>query len=195
MVLKAIFGGNPLQDAARALYEAAVAQARRPEFYLHCGLPDSLDGRFEMICLHSYVVLRRLGSLGPEGEALGQAFVDHLARDLDRSLREMGAGDLGVGRRVRTMAEGMFGRISAYERGLAEGAAEMGAALGRNLYGTVQPSAAQLQALSGYVAREAAGLAGQGADAVIAGRLHFGPPPERAAAPAANPVDPSSGLA
>ena len=175
MVLKAIFGGNPLQDAARALYEAAVAQARRPEFYLHCGLPDSLDGRFEMICLHSYVVLRRLGTLGPEGEALGQAFVDHLARDLDRSLREMGAGDLGVGKRVRRMAEALRGRIAAYDEALAGSEGDLEAALRRNAYGTTEPDAAEVARLAAYLRREAGAAPTPG---ILAGSAAFGPPPE-----------------
>lgn len=175
MILKSIFGRNPSQDAARALYEAAVAQARRPEFYLHCGLPDSLDGRFEMICLHSYLVLRRLGGLGPEGEALGQAFVDHLARDLDRSLREMGAGDLGVGKRVRRMAEALRGRIAAYDQGLAGAEGALEAALRRNAYGTTEPAAEQVSRLAAYLRREAGTPS---ASEILAGSTAFGPPPE-----------------
>ncbi len=175
MVLKVIFGRTPAQNVAQALYEGAVAQARRPDFYLHCGLPDSLDGRFEMICLHSYLVLRRLGALGPEGEALGQAFVDHLAQDLDRSLREMGVGDLGVGKRVRRMAEALRGRIAAYEEGLSGTAGELEAALRRNAYGTTEPQSAQIALLADYLRREAGAPP---APEILNGSVAFGPPPQ-----------------
>ncbi|MDJ0942869.1 MAG: ubiquinol-cytochrome C chaperone family protein [Kiloniellales bacterium] len=177
MVLESIFGRRPDAEAARALYEAVVAQARQPAFYLHCGLPDSLDGRFEMIALHSFIVLRRLRALGPEAEALAQDLVDTLVLDLDRSLREMGAGDLGVGKRVKRMAAGFNGRITAYEAGLAAGSEELEAALRRNLFGTTSPQPWQVSAMAGYLRREIEVAPGPG---LLAGELSFGPPPEPA---------------
>ncbi|MDP6954163.1 MAG: ubiquinol-cytochrome C chaperone family protein, partial [Alphaproteobacteria bacterium] len=82
-----------LSGKADALYGALVAQARRPEFYADLGVPDTVDGRFDMIMLHLSLLLRRLRG---DDEALAQAVLDTTFDDMDRNLREMGAGDLGV---------------------------------------------------------------------------------------------------
>ena len=101
---------NPEQVAADKLYRSVVSQARRPEFYLLVGVPDSLDGRFELNALHVFLVLDRLKQDYPRGAGLGQALHDVFFADMDHSLREMGAGDLGVGKRVKKMAQGFYGR-------------------------------------------------------------------------------------
>lgn len=123
--------------SATRIYAAIVAQARRPEFYAKHRIPDTLDGRFEMIALHAYLVLNRLKGQGVEADTVAQAVFDAMFDDMDRSLREMGVGDLGVGRRVKAMAQGFYGRIAAYDKGLALGDAALGEAIARNLYGTV----------------------------------------------------------
>lgn len=170
------FGRPPGADAATALYEAVVAQARQPAFYLRCGLPDSLDGRFEMIALHSFIVLRRLRALGEAADEVAQIFVDTLVLDLDRSLREMGVGDLGVGKRVKRMAAGFHGRITAYDQGLASGPEELEAALKRNVFGTTSPEPWQVSAMAAYLRREVEAQPDAG---LLAGKLSFGPPPEQ----------------
>ncbi len=169
--------GSDARPAAEAAYQVIVAQARRPEFYRALAVPDTLDGRFELIALHVFLVLRRLkGEAAARG--MSQALTDRLFEDLDRSLREMGAGDLGVGRRVKVMARAMYGRIAAYEAGLAAGGGALAAALGRNLYGTAaEPPEGAVEAMDAYIRREAAGLAAQDAAAIAAGRPEFGPPP------------------
>ena len=83
-----------------------MAQARQPGFYRDCGVPDSVDGRFELIALHTFLVLHRLKADATDTEALGQALFDVMFQDMDQSLRELGAGDLGVGPRVKRMAQG-----------------------------------------------------------------------------------------
>ena len=176
MVLESLFGRDPATATAAALYDAVVAQARQPAFYLRCGLPDSLDGRFEMIALHSFIVLRRLRALGSEAEALAQSFVDTLARDFDRSLREMGVGDLGVGKRVKRMAAGFRGRLAAYDAGLDAGGDELEAALRRNAFGTTRPEPWQVAAMAAYLRREAE--APPNPD-LLAGKVSFGPAPEQ----------------
>jgi cytochrome b pre-mRNA-processing protein 3 len=166
---------DPLRKEAEATYAAVVAQARRPEFYAQLGVPDTLDGRFELVALHTFLILRRLKSQG-EGGA-GQALVDLFIQDMDASLRELGAGDLGVGRKVKAMAQAFYGRIAAYDAGLADGAESLEAALRRNLYGTAAepgPPAAILAALAGYVRRESVGSAPS-----------FGPPPSPSGAASA----------
>ncbi len=170
------FGRPPGAEAATALYEAVVAQAHQPAFYLRCGLPDSLDGRFEMIALHSFILLRRLRALGKAADEVAQVFVDTLVLDLDRSLREMGVGDLGVGKRVKRMAAGFHGRITAYDQGLASGPEELEAALRRNVFGTTSPEPWQVSAMAAYLRREVEAQPDAG---LLAGKLSFGPPPEQ----------------
>jgi cytochrome b pre-mRNA-processing protein 3 len=158
------------------LYQAIVAQARAPAFYARLGVPDTLDGRFDMIALHVFLALRRLKSEGEAGRGLAQALCDRFFADLDRSLREMGAGDLGVGRRVKAMAQAFYGRVAAYEAALSGDEAALVEALERNLFGTVTPGSEPISAMAHYVRREAAALAAQSYGALAAGMIGFGAP-------------------
>ena len=97
----------------------------------------------------------------------------------------MGTGDLSVGREVKRMAQAFYGRIAAYENGLAAGDSVLQRALARNLFGTAPPSAAQLAAMADYVHREAASLGRQDAAVLMAGDVAFGHPPAPAPAAAA----------
>jgi cytochrome b pre-mRNA-processing protein 3 len=152
MVLGGIFfKRDPWETRARPLYEGVVAQARQPGFYRDCGVPDSVDGRFELIALHIFLVLRRLKADTGDGGELGQALIDVMFQDMDQSLRELGASDLGVGPRVKRMAQGLYGRIAAYEAGLSGPMAELEAALRRNLFGTVTPEPEQVRAMAAYL--------------------------------------------
>ncbi len=116
---------------ARALYEAIVAAARRTTLYDAMGVPDTVDGRFDMIVLHLFVVLDRLKD---EDQKLQQQIADEFFRDMDRSLREMGVGDLSVGKKIRKMAEAYAGRIQAYNNAGGKDDAALAAALQRNVY-------------------------------------------------------------
>jgi cytochrome b pre-mRNA-processing protein 3 len=171
-----LFGRPPEQPAAHAVYTALVAQARAPVFYARHGVPDTLDGRFEMIALHAFLVLHRVKS-APEGQRFGQVLYDVMFADMDRALREMGTGDLSVGKQVKRMAAGFAGRIAAYQAGLDD-AADLAEALRRNLYGTVaEPAAADLAALADYIRGQAAALAAQPVAQIVAGTVTFAPPP------------------
>lgn len=173
-------------EAARALYERAVAQARQPRFYANLGVPDSLDGRYDMVALHVFLLLRRLKHEGPAGARLAQCLFNVMFHDMDESLRELGAGDLGVGRRVKAMARAFYGRIAAYEAGLAGDDGVLAAALARNLFGTASARATQLAAFCAYLRREAKALAEQPFAEILAGQVRFGPAPalREAATPA-----------
>ena len=173
--LSQFFRRRPRDGAAEALYEQIVVQARAPGFYRELGVPDTLDGRFEMLALHLFLLLNRLRRGGGDAasRALTQTLVDRLIADMDGNLREMGAGDLGVGRRVRRMAEGFNGRLAAYDTGLARGTAVLGEAIRRNVYGTVEPTAAQVEALAAYVQGCLAVLDGVGADDLARGVVRF----------------------
>lgn len=167
------FRRHPHRAAAARIYASVVEQARRPEFFTGYGVPDTLDGRFELVCLHAFFYLHRLKG---EAAAVGQEFLDTMFADFDRSLREIGTGDLSVGRQVTRMAEAFYGRIRAYEDGLAGDEAALGGALARNLYGTSPASDRQVARMVSYVRREVARLAGEPATALTAGDIAFGSP-------------------
>src|SRR5438128_12547656 len=114
-----MFRANPVREAAELAYRRVVEQARQPGFFLDGGVPDTLDGRFELICLHAFLYLHRLKADRPRASPLCQSFFDRMFADFDRSLREMGVGDLSVGKHVKRMARAFYGRILSYESGLA----------------------------------------------------------------------------
>lgn len=124
------------REAADRLYGTIVAAARRPAFYARWGVPDTAEGRFEMIAIHAFAVMRRLKDMGAAGAGLSQTLYDTLFEDMDRNLREMGIGDMGVGKRIKKLAKAFYGRIAAYEAGLAGADDEaLRTALRRNVYG------------------------------------------------------------
>ncbi|HEX3498557.1 MAG TPA: ubiquinol-cytochrome C chaperone family protein [Stellaceae bacterium] len=178
MSLASLFRRNRHRDAAMRLYESIVEQAREPVFFTDFGVPDTFDGRFELVALHGFLVLNRLKALGPQTAELAQELFDVMFTDFDRSLREMGVGDLGVGRHIKTMAQGFYGRVGAYETGLlAADAAPLAEALRRNLYGTVSPEESHIDAMVAYLRRCAATVAAQPAAGLRAGKVFFGAPP------------------
>jgi len=172
-----LFRRNPDREAAASAYRSVVEHARRPVFFTECGIPDTLDGRFELICLHAFLYLHRLKSEDAQGAAIGQRFFDAMFVDFDRSLRELGTGDLSVGRKIKQMAEAFYGRISAYERGLAGGGDdELHASLRRNLFGHAAADDAQVARMGAYLRAEIARLRDRPAAALLAGAVDFGLP-------------------
>lgn len=158
-------------SAASALYGQIVAQARQPNFYL-AGVPDTVEGRYEMIALHIFLVLHRLKREAGQGARLAQDLFDLMFQDMDRNLRELGTGDLAVGKRIKALAKGLYGRIAAYEKGLApDGGLEQ--ALDRNVFHDCQSTPQVLAGLAGYLRNEVASLASQSYDELAAGRLRF----------------------
>ncbi|GAB4375215.1 MAG: hypothetical protein Kow00114_38290 [Kiloniellaceae bacterium] len=177
MFWKRFFGSPPRNPAAWRLYEAIVVQARTPALYRDFGVPDSLDGRFEAIVLHLVLVLRRLKRDFPEGLELAEALQEVFFEDMDRSLREMGAGDLGVGKRVKRMAEGFLGRLSAYDAALdrlaVDGEAGLRQVLQRNVFGTLPAGAGDAAGLTAYALAQLAALEAQDGTALRQGRVAF----------------------
>lgn len=170
------FRRQPFRDAADRAYGAIVSQARLPAFFTALGVPDTLDGRFELVCLHAFCFLRWLKAEGAAASALGQQVVDTMFADFDRSLREIGTGDLSVGRQVQRMAEAFYGRIRAYDDGLAGDDEALRSALERNVYGTATATPTQLERMAAYLRRETAALAAQPASSLLAGDIAFGTP-------------------
>lgn len=157
-----LFRRDPQGANITALYGAIVAQARVPAFYLAFGVPDTPEGRFDLLVLHLALVCRRLGRAeGAEqasARALSQGVFDMFCRDMDHSLREMGVGDLSVPKKMRKLGEAFYGRLEVYDRALGSAApVDLAAALARNLQGPGAPVEAA-QRLAAYVRAAAAGL-------------------------------------
>jgi cytochrome b pre-mRNA-processing protein 3 len=132
---------KPEDDFAAAIYKRVAEQARMAELFEDCGIPDTLDGRFDSLALHAALMIDRLRR-EPDGEALSQAFFDAMFRHLDLTLREIGIQDLGVGRRIKIMAEGLHGRALAYRAGAWRMATRhpLADVLRRNAYGGTPPA-------------------------------------------------------
>ncbi|MBU6299600.1 MAG: ubiquinol-cytochrome C chaperone [Alphaproteobacteria bacterium] len=168
-MLNALRRSKDRKHTAACLNQALVARAREPVFFLTLGVQDTLDGRFDLVALHAWLVLSRLTAAG--ATALSQAFVDTVFITFDEALRELGAGDIGIGKRLKKLAKAFYGRMRAY--GEAKDEAAMEAALIRNLYrGANEPSA---KVLARYVLRAKAHLA---ASDLENGELDFGPLPD-----------------
>lgn len=171
---------------AFALYSAAVAAARQPWFYAALAVPDTLDGRFDLINLHMALLVRRLrNESDPRGAELAQGAFDAMFLDMDTSLREMGVSDLVVGKRVKRMWEAFHGRAVAYEAALDAGdAGALALALGRNVWrgeppGMVDGAAGEpARRLAAHALDQAAHLAAQDFAALAAARVTFLVPAE-----------------
>jgi cytochrome b pre-mRNA-processing protein 3 len=161
------------------LYGAIVTQARLPFFYEDFAVPDTVEGRFDLIVLHVHLLFRRLAREDAATRAIGQQVFDLFFDDMDANLRELGVGDLAVPRRVRAMGEASYGRAGAYDAALAEpGDAALIAALHRNVYGGVAGKETATLHLAGYVRRADAVLDTQDAASLRRGELVFARPEE-----------------
>lgn len=186
MVLRKLFGlPTPERKAADQIYSAIVAQARQPVFYRDAGVPDTLDGRFDMISLHLVLVLHRMKS--KRFQELGQTLFDTFFGNMDDSLREMGVGDLTVPKKVKAMSEALYGRISAYDPGLdltiepdgPDRARLLAEALQRNVFRSEDEAPLPgAQALASYMRWEVRALQAQDDDALAGGQIRFSPAEE-----------------
>jgi len=119
----------------RDLYGAIVAQARSAAFYTGYGVPDTVQGRFDLIVLHLVLLLERFGQTNRTGRSIGQKLFDVFCRDLDDNLREMGVGDLAVPKQMRSFAEAFYGRQAAYLAALGStDERKLEKALARNIF-------------------------------------------------------------
>jgi len=197
------------RDRALTLYVTAVEQARRPGFYTICGVADTLDGRFDLIVLHVHLVVRNLRPTGEPGKRLTDLIFKIMMDDMDMNLREMGVGDLSVGKRVKAMARAFYGRSAAYDAALdgdqadqagtdgnAADAADAGATdadaaeqsleivLKRNIYGAEEPEAAQIACLTTYLRAAEAALKAEAGEELVKGAVTFFPAPGEPDGPA-----------
>ena len=153
------------RSAGRQLYAAAVRQARAPVLYAQMGAPDTTEGRFELLTQHVILLVEALHNRGDGARASSQALFDAYVSDLDGALREMGVGDLTVGKRMRALGGAFYGRAEAYRKAFAElpGTQALEALIER----TVTPSGGDPAALAAYVVRCRENLASADTDALL----------------------------
>jgi len=162
-----------------AIYGMIVTQAREPLFYRDLGVPDTVNGRFDLLLLHLWLVLRRLKSVAA-GTALSQALFDHFCGDMDDNLREMGVGDLAVPKRMQAFGEAFYGRTTAYDMALTDGHEALAQALCKNVLNGENIDKARQLAV--YTETALAELTRFGEAKLMSGAFRF-PIPEQASAP------------
>ena len=167
-----LFRKNTANEAVYAVYAAIVAQSRQPIFYAQWGVPDTVTGRFDMICLHLALLFRRLRAESKPVSQFSQAVFDLFFKDMDRSLREMGAGDLSVPKKIQKMGNLFYGLLGAVNEAMDTADREgLEQALRRNLFDDAET--ASVARLSQYLEERDRELAGQPIADIIKGRLNM----------------------
>jgi cytochrome b pre-mRNA-processing protein 3 len=171
-MILSLFRKNTATGPVYAVYSAIVAQSRQPQFYAEWNVPDTVTGRFDMISLHLALLFRRLRAESGQQKEFSQAVFDLFFKDMDRSLREMGVGDLGVPKRIQKMGNIFFGLLAAMNEAMDRGDAEaLQAVLARNIFDdTTGPHVA---ALADYLLAEDRALASQQTESILNGELSF----------------------
>src|SRR6266436_6971988 len=166
---------NPSRGTIEAIYGMIVTQAREPLFYRDLGVPDTVNGRFDLLVLHLWMVLRRLKPMEGGGAGVSQALFDRFCADLDANLREMGVGDLAVPKRMQAFGEAFYGRAAAYDLAidlaLTDGAEPLAQALCKNILNGAQIDNARR--LAAYAGAAIAALAAQDDAALLAASWRF----------------------
>jgi len=171
-----LFRRNARQNTISSLYGTIVAQARLPCFYREYGVPDTVNGRFDLLVLHLATVLDRLGKDARLRE-LGQALFDRFCQDMDHNLREMGVGDLAVPREMQRMGEAFYGRAEVYRAGFsAPNKGALTEAIVRNVYGGAAPASGAADRLARYIREAVRELEEQEASGFLAGGIHLPDP-------------------
>jgi cytochrome b pre-mRNA-processing protein 3 len=173
MFLERLFGSRPALEKGRALYALVVERSRRPALYAELGAPDTVEGRFEVYTLHVMLLLDRMRGQGPAAARVSQALFDTYISALDDALREMGVGDLSVGKKMRKLGEAFYGRAKSYEAALAAlpDRAPLEALIRRTVL--ADREGADPLPLTDYVAAERGTLAALPIEDVIEGKLNW----------------------
>ncbi len=172
-MLNRLMRPRPATLAGRALFEAASAQARAPALYLRLGVPDTVEGRFESLLMHVVLLLHRLRGEGEQARETGQALFDAFIHNLDDGLRDMGVGDLSVGKKMRKLGEAIYGRAKAYDPALdaRPDLTALTALVGRTVFGAEED--ARAGPLAAYASAAADALAAQPLPDLLDGRVGF----------------------
>jgi cytochrome b pre-mRNA-processing protein 3 len=170
----------PPRGTIEAIYGMIVTQAREPLFYRDLGVPDTVNGRFDLLLMHFWLVLRRLKS-ADGGKELVQALFDHFCADMDDNLRELGVSDLKVPKRMQAFGEAFYGRTAAYDLALTDGTEALAQALCKNILNGEKIEKARR--LAAYAEAAMAALAALDETALLSGTFSF-PSPEQTGAQA-----------
>jgi len=173
MIFRRWFKSDAHRAEVRGVYDAIVAQARQPALYASLVVPDTVSGRFDMIVLHAFLVLERLRQAGEPAASFAQALTDEIFLDMDRSLREMGVGDLSVAPKLRRMAEVFHGRLKAYRAAGQGGDGAFAAALRRNVYAG-EDEGGYAERLAGYAEAAGCAVAALAPEDIMGGHVDFG---------------------
>ena len=168
------------ERAGFELYTAAVRTARDPLLYDRFGAPDTVDGRFDLIGLHVFLLINRLQRAPKPGPQLAQAVFDAMFSDMDFNLREIGVSDMRIGKQIKAMWEAFHGRSQAYAAALDAGDGAMAEALARNVW-RGEEARGDARSLAKLVLAQARHLAEQPLDALARGSISFLPPRQAAA--------------
>ncbi|MET4388804.1 cytochrome b pre-mRNA-processing protein 3 [Bradyrhizobium sp. F1.4.3] len=156
-----------------AIYGMIVTQAREPIFYRDLGVPDTVNGRFDLLLLHLWLLLRRLRTVQGSVE-LSQALFDRFCEDMDDNLREMGVGDQTVPKRMRAFGEAFYGRVQAYDQAIDTGAEALALAICKNILNGAEMDHARR--LAAYAQATGADLGLSNEAALLLGSFTFPPP-------------------
>lgn len=168
---------NPAKATVHRLYETLVERARAPVFYRAFRVADTIDGRFDLLTLHAFLVMEALRDKGQAGAALGEALATTIFTGFEEALRDLGVGDLGLSRRIKAMANAFYGRLEAYESAAVTQEA-LAAAILRNIYRGENLYAGEAAGLAKYMTDARARLATKEAkDSLLNGDLDYGPVP------------------
>jgi cytochrome b pre-mRNA-processing protein 3 len=168
--LKGLFVRNEGRAALEPLYNAAIAEARDPFWYLDGAVPDTIDGRFDMVGAVVSLLIMRLDAEGDVGKTPAVMLTEIFIDDMDGQLRQVGIGDIVVGKHIGRMLSALGGRLEVYGAAL-RGEADLKAALIRNVYRGEAPAEAAVTAVASRLEALAKSLAGQPFDALMAGQL------------------------
>lgn len=173
-MLNRLFRPTSAQLVGRALYASVVEQSRSPALYARLGAPDTVEGRFELYSLHVVLLLDRLTGEGAQAQETSQALFDTYVKSLDHALREMGVGDLSVGKKMRRLGEAFFGRVKSYSAAFTAlpDRVPLEALLARTVYAGDEARAPDL---AGYVLAQREHLAAAPLDGVLAGTADWRP--------------------
>jgi len=176
LTISGLFARKSDRKAGLDLYEHIRNQARNPVFYTDYTVSDSLDGRFDILVLHLFLVLNRFSKEEQEHPVL-RCLSDRLIDDLDAALREMGVGDLSVPKKIKKFAKAALGRLEAYHASFSsDSGADFENALARNVYRTDQAPDGAAVALAAYCRSAAAFLSTQDRETVLSGSVAFPEP-------------------
>jgi cytochrome b pre-mRNA-processing protein 3 len=176
MKLSRLFSPRPAVLAGQRLYASAAAQARAPTFYAAMGAPDTVEGRFELYTLHVALVLRRMKGQGAQAAETAQGCFDAYVKSLDHALRDMGVGDLSVGKKMRKLGEAFYGRVKNYDEafGALPDKAPLAAMIGRTVL--MGQTDADPSRFVGYATAAMAALEAQPLDTLLQGEVSWPTP-------------------